>query len=82
MITLVRIEKGIFNPPEIIINNGDTVQWINEDAQHDHNVNEAYDLFDSGIIKFRDNFSYTFLMVGDYTYNCSACLMKGKVHVK
>jgi plastocyanin len=52
---LIRILSAYFNSPVITINKGDTVQWINEDMQHNHVL--TCDLFNLPVLGFRDDYS-------------------------
>ncbi len=79
-----------FDPPDIIIDKGTTITWINQDAVS-HTVNTDphpghyyYPEQNSGLLSNGDSFSVTFNKPGFYPYHCSphASTMKGSIIVK
>jgi len=80
----VGIKKFSFNPPEVTINVGDTVRWVNKEKRQYHSVwfeelgEEQADYF------FPDEyFERTFDKPGSYPYRCGPHEeMRGVVHVK
>ena len=77
----VSIGPVTFTPLELYIKIGDTVTWVNEDAnihtvtswyhyQDEDDVTHTYigDVWDSGDIKPGDSFSKTFNQIGTYQY--------------
>lgn len=76
-----------YTPPEITIESGKTVTWLNNDSGL-HTVTSGYydepdDMFDSGQIEPEKTFSYTFETSGSFHYFCSLHpWMEGTVIVK
>lgn len=74
-------------PPEITVNTGKTITWINNDRAF-HTVTSGYydkfdGVFDSGHIDPGQTFSYTFDKSGDFHYFCSLHpWMEGTIIVK
>ncbi|MGH1520756.1 MAG: cupredoxin domain-containing protein [Nitrosopumilus sp.] len=75
-----------YDPPELTINVGDTVTWINDDREGhtvtsgdgagrfewmgSKNLGEPDDIFDSGRFMPDESWSYTFEDVGSFNYFC------------
>ncbi len=74
-----------FVPSELTITAGQTVEWINEDPLHNHNVSDNPDIveehgvaqlpkkaksFDSGVVTPGSHWSHTFTVPGTYHYVC------------
>ena len=78
----VAIKDFSYAPPEITINNGDTVRWTNT-GNATHTVTAADGSFDSGDISNGDPpFEQTFNSAGEVKYLCSHHgNMKGKITV-
>ncbi len=63
-----------FDPESITIKSGTTITWINLDVVA-HTVDAGThenpaDLFESGSLKQKESFSYTFIEPGVYVYHC------------
>ena len=58
-----------FEPEKIHVNFGDTVTWTNDDSAV-HTVTSVDEIFDSGIMKPKETFMYTFETAGTYDYVC------------
>lgn len=70
------ITESCFLPSEIYIKQGDTIKWINhDDALHTITSGiptRADNIFDSGLLKSNENFSYTFTENNkSYSYYCT-----------
>ena len=76
----VKIQGFALNPAELSVRQGDTVEWVNEDAAM-HTVKSAG--FESGTLAQGEKFSHTFTAApGDYAYSCGIhASMHGKVTV-
>jgi len=60
-----------FNPEDLTINVGDTVNWTNNDGMgHTANSTDGPDSFDSGNIAAGATWSFTFTEAGTYNYKC------------
>ena len=74
-------------PPQITVEKGDEVTWINEDSAFHSVTSGKYDeptnLFDSGHLDPSEYFSFTFESAGVFDYYCTLHpWMKGQVIVK
>ena len=58
-----------FTPPNIAIDPGTTVCWINHGVAH-HTVTEDNLVFSSGDMAPNQTFTYTFNTPGTYNYKC------------
>lgn len=68
----VPIRDLTFTSPDLRINTGDTVTWVNEDrAPHDVTSTSAPAPFASGTLKQNQSFSHTFTAPGAYSYQCT-----------
>jgi len=70
----VAIANHSFNPTDVTIRSGTTVQWVNMDHV-DHTVtfgghDEQASGGDSGLMGHMAKFSYTFTEPGTYEYHC------------
>ena len=81
-----------FDPAKVIINQGDTVVWLQVDADNEHNVAAYPSLIPEGTQPFEsqmmtrvgESWSMTFDKVGSYFYHChprEAAGMKGLIVV-
>ena len=76
-----------YTPSEIVIKQGDSVTWVNEDAAF-HSVTSGYyddpsGLFDSGYLDPEGSFTFIFENIGIYDYFCTLHpWMKGQVIVE
>ena len=76
-----------YTPSKIIIKQGDSVTWVNEDAAF-HSVTSGYyddpsGLFDSGYLDPEGSFTFIFENIGTYDYFCTLHpWMKGQVIVE
>ena len=68
----VPIRDFAFTSPDLSINTGDTVTWVNEDrAPHDVTTTSAPATFASDPLKQGQSFSHTFTAPGAYSYQCT-----------
>ena len=65
----VSIVDFAFQPALIIVSVGDTVEWTNI-ADEDHTVDSDTEIFESGHIKPRQTYRYTFDEPGIFPYHC------------
>jgi plastocyanin len=65
----ITIDNFTFAPAQLVVKVGTTVTWKNQD-DIPHTVVSA-GKFKSKALDTDDSFSFTFTMVGDYTYFCS-----------
>ena len=76
-----------YTPSKIVIKQGDSVTWVNEDAAF-HSVTSGYyddpsGLFDSGYLDTEGSFIFIFKNIGTYDYFCTLHpWMKGQVIVE
>jgi plastocyanin len=86
----INMENILFDLPEIIIDSGTTVTWVNKDDVG-HTVNSDphpghynHPDLNSDLLYYEDTFSYTFDEPGLYAYHCSPhySTMKGSVQVE
>ncbi len=66
----VSIVKFSFDPPNAVVNIGDTVRWTNIDGSG-HTTTGPSSLWASGTLQNGQSFSFTFTSAGSYTYHCS-----------
>ena len=60
-----------FDPEDLTINVGDTVNWTNNDGiEHTATSTDGPASFDSGNIAAGDSWSFTFTEAGTYNYKC------------
>ena len=68
----VEIKNYAYSPASLTINVGDTVTWTNMDtAPHTVTVTNGPVKFSSGNLGHGESFSYTFKVVGTYSYYCA-----------
>jgi plastocyanin len=80
---IVEISNFAFMPPEIIINKGDTVVWINQDSAPHTIKSDVGNEINSGTLSNGQKYSHTFGSSGIFGYHCSIhASMKGKVVVR
>ena len=65
----VSLGDDSFSPGSLTVSPGTTVTWSNN-GQHPHTVTSDTGLFDSGMLRSGQRFSFTFQSRGTYTYNC------------
>jgi len=76
-----------YTPSKIVIKQGDSVTWVNEDVAF-HSVTSGYydvpsEIFDSGYLDPEESFTFVFENVGTYDYFCTLHpWMKGQVIVE
>ena len=76
-----------YTPSKIVIKQGDSVTWVNEDVAF-HSVTSGYydqpsDLFDSNYLDPEESFTFIFENIGTYDYFCTLHpWMKGQVIVE
>jgi plastocyanin len=75
----VSIQDGFFDPADIVVAPGTTVEWVNE-GNNPHSVIADDGQFDSGLLNPGDSFRVTFFGQGTLTYHCSPS-MAGSVTV-
>ena len=86
----INMENISFDMPQIIIDSGTTITWINlEDAGHyinsdPHSGHNYYPEQNSRLLSKGDFYSFTFEMQGIYPYHCSAhySTMQGSILVE
>lgn len=73
-----------FEPANISISKGDTVEWVNEDTrQHTVTSDDGGVVLSGDLPGIGDRFSHTFKEAGDIQYHCELHLvMTGVVRVK
>ena len=77
----VLIVDFAFQPAEITIHVGETVEWENT-GQINHTATSNTGVWDSGVLAPDQKFSFTFTSVGDFPYHCSIHPnMTGVIHV-
>ncbi len=64
----VSISNFAFNPQQLTVAKGTTVQWTNNDSVA-HSVNS--DLFNSPLISTGQSFEFTFNSTGSFDYHCA-----------
>ena len=78
----VLIVDFAFQPAEITVHVGETVEWENASTLVTHTTTSNTGIWDSGLIAPNQKFSFTFTSVGNYPYHCSVHLdMTGIIHV-
>jgi amicyanin len=78
----ITIDNFTFAPPELNINVGTTVKWVNHD-DIPHSVVEKAKAFRSKALDTDDSYSFTFTSAGTFDYFCGLHPhMVGKVIVK
>ena len=76
-----------YTPSKIVIKQGDSVTWVNEDVAF-HSVTSGYydepsEIFDSDYLDPEESFTFIFENVGTYDYFCTLHpWMKGQVIVE
>jgi plastocyanin len=66
----VAIRDNYFDPSDIVVAPGTTVEWVNE-GQNPHSVTADNGLFDSGLLYPGESYQVTFDGSGTVTYHCS-----------
>jgi plastocyanin len=66
----VSIRDNYFDPADIVVSPGTTVEWVNE-GQNPHSVVADNGLFDSGLLYPGESYQVTFEGSGTVTYHCS-----------
>jgi len=75
----VSIENFTFAPSMVVIREGATITWLNDDTATHQIIS---DLFQSGNLKQSETFAYTFKKAGSYYYRCALTGLQGKVVVE
>jgi len=76
-----------YTPSKIVIKQGNSVTWVNEDVAF-HSVTSGYydepsELFDSGYLDPEESFTFIFENIGTYDYFCTLHpWMKGRIIVE
>src|SRR5215216_2461283 len=65
----VTIEDFDFDPPDVAIQPGDTVMWVNR-GNTAHTVTSDDGLFDSEVLNPGESFMFTFPEAGTFSYHC------------
>ena len=80
----VQIEDFGFSPKEIVVAAGATVTWVNTgDVPHTATGQTTPPLFDSHVLRTKDQFSFEFKTPGTFDYFCKVHpAMTGSVIVK
>ena len=66
----VSIRDNYFDPADIVVSPGTTVEWVNE-GQNPHSVVADNGMFDSGLLYPGEFYQVTFEGSGTVTYHCS-----------
>ena len=66
----VSIRDNYFDPADIVVSPGTTVEWVNE-GQNPHSVVADKGMFDSGLVDPGESYQVTFEGSGTVTYHCS-----------
>jgi plastocyanin len=66
----VSIRDNYFDPADIVVAPGTTVEWVNEGA-NPHSVVADNGMFDSGLLYPGESYQVTFDGQGTVTYHCS-----------
>lgn len=66
----ISIQNGSFNPASVTVVQTGTILWVNNDNEQVHTVTADNGSFDSGDIQPGGTFSFTFNIVGPYSYRC------------
>jgi plastocyanin len=80
----INIVSFTFNPGNISINAGDTVEWVNATGTN-HNVNGSTSVYPGNAVSFGNNvgpswtYSFVFTIVGAYNYRCDLHYTMGMV---
>ena len=74
---VVRQRNKFFDPPVVVIHEGDTVVWVNETAGGWHDVQSYEGEFSSERMVWGDTFVRTFDQAGVYGYFCSPHVFDG-----
>lgn len=85
----VNMKDILFDAPNIVINKGTKVTWINnDDVEHfintdPHPTHNSLETLNSKTLKKGDSYSFTFAQAGEFGYHCSAHSdsMTGKIVV-
>ena len=81
MMHSVSMDNMKFDPTELQVNVGDTVEWTNNDDR-DHNVTSKDGSFKSPNLSNGASYKYTFKQAGKFGYACSLHpRMKGSITV-
>jgi plastocyanin len=68
---VVPMVNFVFNPGEIVVPVGTTINWVNNDpAPHTATADDGL-VFDSGLLSSSQAFSFTFTTVGEFSYYCA-----------
>ncbi len=76
-----------YTPSKIVIKQGNSVTWVNEDVAF-HSVTSGYydepsEIFDSGYLDPEESFTFVFENIGTYDYFCTLHpWMKGQVIIE
>ena len=76
-----------YTPSKIVIKQGNSVTWVNEDVAF-HSVTSGYydepsEIFDSGYLDPEESFTFVFENIGTYDYFCTLHpWMKGRIIVE
>lgn len=78
----VVIENVQFNPPQLRVERGARIVWVNKDL-FPHTVTAASRAFDSGSIAANASWTHVFRKPGEYAYGCTFHpTMKATIEVK
>jgi plastocyanin len=69
-VAIVHTKDFAYNPKELKVNVGDTVEFINDDGVT-HTVTSNDKSFDSGDLDQNQTWMHTFTKAGTYTYYCT-----------
>ena len=78
LVVVVRLRNKSFDPPVVVIHEGDTVVWVNETKGGGwHDVQSYEGEFSSDRMQWSDAFVHTFEQPGVYGYFCSPHVFDG-----
>jgi len=67
----VSIDNLAFSPATVVVQEGDTVTWTNEQTDVPHTVTADGGSFASGTLATGDTFQHTFTTAGTFAYHCT-----------
>lgn len=73
----VRLRNKQFDPPVVVIHEGDTVIWVNETKGGWHDVQSFEELFSSPRLRWGEVFMHTFEEPGTFGYFCTPHVIDG-----
>ena len=65
----IDIKNFVFTPSTIIVGDGDTITWVNDDSSS-HTVTADDGSFDSSSLSLRKSYVHSFNAKGTFTHHC------------